>query len=118
MNLAKAIEVLFPSINFERECLLVDNGDGPRIAKWNRPEKQPTKAEIDAAQVQADAAEQAALAAKVEATTARADAKQAIAALDTIISGIDVATLTQTKTAIKQLAQIQRHIILATIGRE
>ncbi len=52
-----------------------------------------------------------------ESTTARDGAKRALTALDTIITGIDGATLTQAKTAIKQLAQIQRHIILATLGR-
>ena len=70
----------------------------------------PTQAEIDAAQ-------QAETARAVETTTARDDAKRALSALDTIITGIDGATLAQAKTAIKQLAQIQKHIILATLGR-
>ncbi len=117
MSIAKAINVLFPGIDFERECLLVDNGAGPRIAKWSRPEKQPTDAEIAAAQVLVDAAESAQEAKRVESDAARDDAKRALSALDTIIAGIDAATLAQAKTAIKQLAQIQRHIILATVGR-
>lgn len=117
MSLANAIRALIPGIDFERECILVDNGQGPRIAKWNRPEKQPTVAEIEAAQVLADAAEAAQQAKRIESDTARDDAKRALTALDTIITGIDGATLTQAKTAIKQLAQIQRHIILATLGR-
>ena len=54
---------------------------------------------------------------RTESDTARDDAKRALAALDTIITGIDGATLVQAKVAIKQLAQIQRHIILATVGR-
>lgn len=62
-------------------------------------------------------AEQDKLLQRDESTTARDDAKRALTALDTIITGIDGATLTQAKTAIKQLAQIQRHIILATLGR-
>ena len=75
--------------------------------------RDATKAEIDAAIVAAQIKE----AQKVESDTARDDAKRALAALDTIITGIDGATLTQAKTAIKQLAQIQKHIILATLGR-
>ena len=72
-----------------------------------------TQTEIDAAiaVLQADELKVA------ESTTARDDAKRALATLDTIITGIDGATLAQAKTAIKQLAQIQRHIILATLGR-
>jgi hypothetical protein len=64
-----------------------------------------------------EAAEQAKEAERQESETARDDAKRALATLDTIIAGIDGATLAQAKTAIKQLAQIQRHIILATVGR-
>ena len=55
---------------------------------------------------------------RIESTVARDDAKRALATLDTIIGGIDAATLAQAKTAIKQLAQIQKHIIIATVGRE
>lgn len=72
--------------------------------------RAPTQAEIDAAQ-QAEAAK------VLETTTARDDVKHALTALDTIIAGIDGATLVQAKAAIKQLAQIKRHIILATLGR-
>ena len=115
--LARAIAQLFPGIDFERECILVDEGKGVRIEKWNRPEKQPTVAEIEAAQVLADAAEAAQQAKRIESDTARDDAKRALVALETIIQGIDGATLAQAKVAIKQLAQIQRHIILATLGR-
>lgn len=115
--LARAIAQLFPGIDFERECILVDEGKGVRIEKWNRPERQPTDAEIEAAQVLADAAEAAQAAKRIESSLARDDAKRAIEHLDTIIAGIDGATLAQAKAAIKQLAQIQRHIILATVGR-
>jgi hypothetical protein len=54
---------------------------------------------------------------RIESDTARDDAKRALSALDMIITGIDGATLAQAKAAIKQLAQIQRHHILATLGR-
>lgn len=117
MSLANAIRALIPDIDFERECILVDNGQGSRIAKWNRPEKQPTVAEIEAAQVLADAAEAAQQAKRIESDTARDDAKRALAALDTIIAGAPTATTAQMRTAIEQLARIQKHAILATLGR-
>lgn len=115
--LARAINQLFPGIDFESECIIVDDGKGPYIAKWARPEKQPTEAEIAAAQVLADVADQAQAVKIAESTAARDDAKRALTALDTIIAGIDAATLAQAKTAIKQLAQIQRNVILAALGR-
>ena len=117
MKLAEAIRRIFPDIDFERECLLVDNGKGPEIAKWARLEKQPTDAEIAAAAALVDADEQAQAVKIAESTTARDDAKRALTALDTIIAGIDGATLAQAKAAIKQLAQIQRNVILAALGR-
>lgn len=51
--LALSIAHLFPYIDFERECVLVDNGAGPYIAQWNRPEPQPTEQEIAAAMLPA-----------------------------------------------------------------
>lgn len=115
--LAQAINQLFPGIDFENECILVDDGKGPYIAKWNRPEKQPTEVEIQAASVLAAAAQADVDAKRVESSLARDDVKRALSALDTIISGIDAANLAQAKTAVKQLAVIQRQIILATVGR-
>jgi hypothetical protein len=47
--LSVAISHLFPSIDFTTECILVDDGTGPYIAAWNRPEPQPTPEEIEAA---------------------------------------------------------------------
>lgn len=44
-------------------------------------------------------------------------AKNAAAALQTIIDGIDAATLTQAKGAIKQLAQILKGTIRAVVGK-
>lgn len=90
-----------------------DNGDGTYRLDFAKESRAATAEEVQAALVVAQAE-----AAKVaESITARDDAKRAIAALDTIIGGIDGATLAQAKTAIKQLAQIQKHIILATLGR-
>ncbi len=112
-----ALQYLFPGIDLSRDVLIEDDGKGPRIAKWLRAERQPTDAELLAAEPAALAVLQAKEAERQESDTARTEAKQALAALDTIISGIDGATLAQAKTAIKQLAQIQRHIILATVER-
>ena len=85
--------------------------------KWLSDRLQPTEAEIEAAAPAALAALQAEADKRTEANLARDDVKRALSALDTIIQGIDAATLAQAKTAIKQLAQIQKHIILATVGR-
>lgn len=52
-----AIEYLYPGIDFLSECVLQDDGDGPYIAAWHRPEAQPTPVEIAAAIVPAQRAE-------------------------------------------------------------
>lgn len=51
--IASAISYLFPDIDFLTECVLQDDGSGPYIAEWNRPEPQPTQAEIEAAMLPA-----------------------------------------------------------------
>lgn len=117
MNLHAVVSQLFPGIDFERECLLQDDGAGPYIKAWRRPEKQPTDAELKAAEPAALAALQAEEAKRIESHTARDDAKRALTALDTIIAGAPTATTAQMRTAIEQLARIQKHAILATLGR-
>ena len=47
----------------------------------------------------------------------RQRAKAAYTQLQTIVDGIDGATLAQAKTAIKQIAQISQDLIRATVGR-
>ena len=115
MSLANTLEHLFPGIELAPggDCEIVEG----RIAVWRKQERQPTDAELKAAEPAALAEQQVKDTLKVEADTARDDAKRALAALDTIITGIDAATLAQAKTAIKQEAQILRHLILATLGR-
>lgn len=49
MNTSQSLRHMFPNIDFERDVILQDNGDGPYIAAWRRPEPQPTDAEIAAA---------------------------------------------------------------------
>lgn len=115
--LLRTLEHLFPGFDPLRDCELRGDGGEPVIHAWYRSEPQPTDAELKAAEPAALAAAQAEEAKRIESHAARDDAKRALLALDTIITGIDGATLTQAKTAIRQLAQIQRHIILATLGR-
>ena len=117
MNLHAVVSQLFPGIDFERECLLQDDGSGPYIKAWRRAEKQPTLDELKAAEPAALAAEQAEEAKRVESDAARDDAKRALAALDAIIANAPSATTAQLRTAIEQLARIQKHAILATLGR-
>lgn len=90
---------------------------GTTFLKWLSQSPQPDEKAIDAAALELEVAQQAEVVKVAESTTARDDAKRALTALDTIIANIDGATLVQAKAAIKQLAQIQRHIILATLGR-
>ena len=54
-NISTALLFLFPGITFYPggDCLLQDDGAGPYIAQWNRPEPQPTPAEIAAAELPA-----------------------------------------------------------------
>lgn len=47
--LAQTLKYLFPDADFERDIILVDEGQGPYIAHWNRVDPQPTQAQIDAA---------------------------------------------------------------------
>ena len=96
---------------------LQDDGAGAYIKAWRRSEKQPTDAELKAAEPAALAALQAEEAKRIESTTARDDAKRALAALDTIIAGAPSATTAQLRAAVEQLARIAKHHIIATVGR-
>lgn len=109
MNLHAVVSQLFPGIDFERECLLQDDGAGPYIKAWRRAEKQPTPEELKAAEPAALAAEQAEQAKRVESDTARAEAKQAYSDLEPL--------LTHKDPAIALLAGIMVKHILATLGR-
>lgn len=119
MNVAAILESLYPGIAIgpDGDCNIEQIDGVVRVVNWRRQEKKPTMDELKAAEPAALAARQAEAAKVAESTTARDDAKRALTALDTIIGGIDGATLAQAKTAIKQLAQVQRHIILALLGR-
>jgi len=85
--------------------------------KWLSQAPQPDDKAIDAAALELEAAQQAEEAKRIESTTARDDAKRALTALDTIIAGAPTATTAQLRAAVEQMARIQKHLILATVGR-
>lgn len=115
MSLASTLAYLYPNIDLAPggECEIVEG----RIAKWRRAERQPTDAELKAAEPAALVAEQAEEAKRVESATARDDAKRALTALDAIIAGAPTATIVQLRAEVEQMARIQKHIILALVGR-
>lgn len=49
MELDKAILQLYPDTNFITDVQLFDAGEGPFIRQWNRPEPQPTPAQLETA---------------------------------------------------------------------
>lgn len=56
MNIAACIDYLFPGIDFRVECVLRNDGAETYIARWSRPEPQPTAAEIAASELPASKA--------------------------------------------------------------
>lgn len=101
----------------DRDFVAVQESRDSVAVKWLAQTAQPDDKAIDAAALELAAAEQAKAAERQEADTARDDAKRALAALDTIIAGAPTATTAQLRTAVEQLARIQKHIILAVVGR-
>lgn len=93
-----------------------DSRDGVYL-KWLSQAPQPDDKAIDVAALELAAAEQAEASKRIESDTARDDAKRALAALDTIIAGAPTATTAQLRAAVEQLARIQKHVILAVVGR-
>lgn len=51
MDIVSALLQLYPDIDFASDVHVVDFGDGslPVIDEWNRPEPEPTQAELDQA---------------------------------------------------------------------
>lgn len=119
MNVAAILEVLYPGIAIGpgMDCNVEQIDGATRVVNWRRQEKQPTPEELKAAEPAALAAIESEQAKRVESTTARDDAKRALAALDTIIAGAPTATTAQLRAAVEQLARIQKHVILAAVGR-
>lgn len=118
-RVAAVLESMFPGIDLVNECAIDDYGQGPRIVKWLRAEKQPTMQEIEAAWP----AVQAALAAEAAARKAADDqqsagiveAKRAYARMQQIIDGADTATTAQMRAAIKEMARDIQHLIRAAV---
>lgn len=110
---------MFPGIDTLEDCVVVDDGKGPYIAKWNRQEKQPTKEEIEAlipSVVESIRLEELAnKQVKDQQDAGIVEAKRAYARLQTIIDGVDTATIVQLRAAIKTLARDVQHLIRATI---
>lgn len=48
LDLAGALRVLYPDLDLAADVGIRDDGDGPYIAAWHRPEPQPTEAELRA----------------------------------------------------------------------
>ena len=46
MTLYDVLRATYPDLDFESECRLRDDGSGPYIAVWNRPEPQPNEADL------------------------------------------------------------------------
>ena len=99
------------------DFVALEDADKGVFIKWLSQAPQPDGKALDAAALELATAEQAEEAKRTESDTARDDAKRALAALDTIIAGAPIATTAQMRTAIEQLARIQKHAILATLGR-
>lgn len=52
---AEALQQIYPDIDLRRDVEIVDDGTGPKIAKWTLARQVPTEAEIMLALVQVDA---------------------------------------------------------------
>jgi len=119
VNVAAILESLYPGIAIgpDGDCNVEQIDGVVRVVNWRRQEKKPTMDELKAAEPAALAARQAEAAKVAESTTARDDAKRALTALDTIIVGAPTATTAQLRAAVEQMARIERHIILALLGR-
>mgnify|MGYP003527222709 CR=1 FL=1 len=95
--LTTTLKYLFPSADFETDFLIEDDGTGPRIIQWNRPEPQPTQAEIEAAYP-------AALAASKRAAIPSVTRRQMLTALHR------VGLLATIKTAVASSADMELQI--------
>jgi TPP-dependent indolepyruvate ferredoxin oxidoreductase alpha subunit len=123
MNVAAVLRSLYPSIVIgeqgQSDCTVEDDGNGPRIARWLRAEKQPTMQEIEAAwpAVQAALAAEAAerRTADDQQSAGIVEAKRAYARMKTIIDGADTATTAQLRAAIKEMAGTIQHLIRAAV---
>ena len=52
-NIVLKLQTLFPGINFIKDVVVQDDGNGPYIAAWRRQEPMPTEEELNAPVVEA-----------------------------------------------------------------
>lgn len=108
------------SMGFDHNSFdLQDDGKGPYIVRWHSSEKQPTLQEIEAAWPVVQAAllqeKETQRIADEQQQGGIVEAKRAYKRLQTIIDGVDTATIVQLRAAIKTLARDVQHLIRATI---
>jgi len=48
MMLSAALKYIYPDIDFRKDCILQDDGDGVYVRSWIRPDPIPTQEQIDA----------------------------------------------------------------------
>lgn len=122
--IARVLMFMFPGIKLgvsgeNAECVIRKDGGEPYIAEWNRPEPQPTPAELAAAEPAAQAAWDAAEAERIAAAADRAELRaQFKAAHDRLvqISGGANPTNAQVIAAVRDIAGYQVKILRALYG--
>ena len=103
--LDRKLKLLFPDINFQIDCYLQDDGDGPYIRHWYRAESEPTQAELDAVIVPTDAE----IKAKIEADEVqrKQDIIDNLPSRQVVENNIDaIANLADAKAFLKKLTTV------------
>lgn len=117
--IVETLRSLFHDFDDLRDCIIAERDGSPHITKWNRPEKQPTMQEIEAAWPAVQAALVADAAARKTADDQQSagivEAKRAYARMQAIIDGADTATTAQLRAAIKEMAGTMQHLIRAAV---
>lgn len=121
MQIDRIIAHLYPGaiFGFVGDVELRDDGGGPYIARWDRPEPKPTALELQlawpAVKLALDKIAADDQAAEAERKTGVEQAKLAYSRLQIIIDTADTATTAQLRAAIKELARDVQHLIRAAV---
>lgn len=123
MNLAATLKYLYPNIVIgeqgQSECTIELRDGVPYIEQWLREDKPPTVDEIKKAwvivQAELESKEQAQKVVEQQQQVGALEAKRAYIRLQTIIDGVDTATVVQMRAAIKQIAIDVQHLIRAVV---
>jgi hypothetical protein len=109
MMLYESITYLFPGIQMPQDYMLRDDsdGNGPYIEYWNRPEPQPTQAEIQAAYPAALAAAQRAAIPKVSRRQ-MLTALHRVDLLTTIRAAVDASNDVELQIAFDEALEFER----------